>query len=93
MQMSVTVRIPPPLWRLTGGVSVVEAQGDVMSDVLEDLEMRFPGMKDRLCDAEGALRPWLHIYVNGEDIRFLAGLHTSLPDQTRISISPMIAGG
>jgi molybdopterin synthase sulfur carrier subunit len=59
--MSVAVRIPSPLYRLTGGLSVVEAQGDTISDVLQDLEMRFPGLKDQLCDAQGALRPWLHI--------------------------------
>jgi len=91
--VSVSVKIPSPLYRLTGGLSVVEAQGGDISDVLEDLEMRFPGFKDQLCDAKGALRPWMHIYVNGEDIRFLAGLQTRLEDQAQVSIIPAIAGG
>ena len=91
--MSVTVRIPSPLYRLTGGLSVVEAQGDTVSDMLQDLEMRFPGLKDQLCEAGGAVRPSIHIFVNGEDIRFLAGLQTRLEDQARISIIMAIAGG
>ena len=53
--MSVTVRIPSPLYRLTGDLSVVEAQGDTVSAVLQDLDMKFPGLKDQLCDAEGTL--------------------------------------
>lgn len=92
-EMSVTVRIPSPLYRLTGGLSVVKAQGGVISDVIEELEMRFPGLKDQLFDAQGALRPSMHIYVNGEDIRFLSGLQTRLEDEARVSIIPAIAGG
>jgi molybdopterin synthase sulfur carrier subunit len=91
--MSVTVKIPSPLYRLTDGLSVVEAQGGTISDVLQDLEMRFPGLKDQVCDAEGAVRPSIHIFVNGEDIRFLSGLKTSLEDQARVSIIRAIAGG
>ena len=91
--MHVTVRIPSPLYRLTDGLSVVEAQGDTVADVLQDLERRFPGLKDQLCEAEGAVRPSIHISVNGEDIRFLAGLETVLEDRARVSIVRAIAGG
>jgi molybdopterin synthase sulfur carrier subunit len=91
--MSVQVRIPTPLRRFTAGAEEVSAAGSTVGHVVEDLEKRFPGMKERLCDEDGRVRRFVNIYVNGDDIRFLNNLETSVKDGDEISIVPAIAGG
>ena len=90
--METTVRIPTPLRTLTGGQDEVKAAGATVADVIEDLEKRHPGIKDRLLDAKG-VRRFINIYVGEEDIRFLDGLKTPLKGGDHISIVPAIAGG
>ena len=87
-----TVRIPTPLRTLTGGSDEVKAEGATVSAVIEDLEKRYPGMRDRLMDAKG-VRRFVNIFVGDEDIRFLEGLGTELKGGEQISIVPAIAGG
>ena len=91
--MPVTVRIPTPLRSLTKGTAEVQAKGDTVDDLVVDLERQFPGMKERLVDAGGALRRFINIYVNEEDIRFLQSGRTALKDGDQVSIVPAIAGG
>ena len=91
--MPVTVRIPTPLRSLTRGTAEVQAKGDTVDDVVVDLERQFPGMKERLVDDGGALRRFINIYVNEEDIRFLESGRTALKDGDEVSIVPAIAGG
>ena len=91
--MPVTVRIPTPLRSLTKGTAEVQAKGDTVDDLVLDLERQFPGMKERLVDEGGALRRFINIYVNEEDIRFLQAGHTALKDGDHVSIVPAIAGG
>jgi len=55
--------------------------------------VKFPGVKARLCDENGALRRFVNIYINEEDIRFLKGEATALKDGDEVSIVPAIAGG
>ena len=86
------VRIPTPLRTLTGGNDEVKAQGDTIGAVIEDLEKRHPGIRDRLLDEKG-VRRFVNIFVGEEDIRFLDGLKTELKNGERISIVPAIAGG
>lgn len=90
--METIVRIPTPLRTLTGGADEVPAVGATVGDVIEDLERRHPGMKDRLLDAKG-VRRFVNIYVGEEDVRFLDGLKTALKAGDQISIVPAIAGG
>jgi len=90
--MQVTVRIPTPLRSLTGGEEQVTAVGSTVRDVIEELEKKHPGMRDRLLDAKG-VRRFVNIYVGDEDIRFLDGLDTKLEANSEISIVPAIAGG
>lgn len=90
--MNVTVRIPTPLRSLTGGEEQVAASGGTVKEVIEELESKHPGMRDRLLDEKG-VRRFVNIYVGDEDIRFLDGLDTALKAGDEISIVPAIAGG
>jgi molybdopterin converting factor small subunit len=90
--METTVRIPTPLRTLTAGQDEVKANGATVADVIDDLEKRHPGIKDRLLDDKG-VRRFINVYVGEEDIRFLDGLKTELKSGDRISIIPAIAGG
>jgi len=91
--MGVPVRIPTPLRSVTKGAAEVQASGDTVSAVIEDLERQFPGLRDRLVDEGGELRRFINIYVNEEDIRFLEGAKTTLKPGDSVSIVPAIAGG
>ncbi len=90
--MDTIVRIPTPLRTLTGGADEITASGATVGDVIEDLERRHPGIRDRLLDAKG-VRRFVNIYVGEEDVRFLDGLKTALKSGDQISIVPAIAGG
>jgi len=78
---------------LTNGVDEVNAQGNNVRALVEDLERNFPGIKERICDESGKIRRFVNVYVNGDDIRFLQNLETSLKEGDNISIVPAIAGG
>jgi MoaD family protein len=64
-----------------------------MRALMDDLEQNYPGIKERICDEAGKVRRFVNVYVNGDDIRFLQNLETSLKDGDSISIVPAIAGG
>ncbi|PYN99714.1 MAG: molybdopterin synthase sulfur carrier subunit [Candidatus Rokuibacteriota bacterium] len=87
------VRIPTPLRALTKGSAEVQAKGESVAAVVEDLERQFPGLRERLVDEGGELRRFINIYVNEEDIRFLDGKKTALKASDQVSIVPAIAGG
>lgn len=91
--MSVTVRIPTPLQRLTSGQGEVQCEGQNVTELLNDLERRYPGVKERICDQTGKLRRFVNVFVNEEDIRFLQGDQTAIKDGDEVSIIPAIAGG
>jgi MoaD family protein len=90
--MAVTVRIPTPLRTLTGGEEQVSIEGSTVQQVIENLEKKHPGVRDRLLDEKG-VRRFVNIYVGDEDIRFLDGLETALKGGEEVSIVPAIAGG
>jgi len=87
------VRIPTPLRKFTGGSDEVSAAGATIAQVVADMESHYPGIKERLCEADGRVRRFVNIYVNGDDIRFLANLDTAVKDGDEVSIVPAIAGG
>jgi molybdopterin synthase sulfur carrier subunit len=88
-----TVRIPTPLRKITNGHEEVAASGQTVGELISDLEKRYPGMRDRICDDKGQLRRFVNIFANDEDIRFLQNLDTPVKDTDEISIVPAIAGG
>jgi sulfur-carrier protein len=89
----IKVRIPTPLRPLTKGQGEVEINGTNVADMIENLNISHPGLKDRVCDEKGELRRFVNVYVNEEDIRFLKGKETPLKDGDEVSIVPAIAGG
>ena len=91
--MPIQVRIPTPLRKFTGGAESVTATGTTIGAVVQDLESRHPGLKERLCDDSGKVRRFVNLYVNGDDIRFMNSLDTPVKDGDEISIVPAIAGG
>lgn len=91
--MTVKVRLPTPLRRLASGQDVVEVNGSTLKECLAALEGRVPGITERICDEKGEMRPFVNIYINGEDVRFLGGLATALKSGDEVSIVPAVAGG
>jgi len=91
--MAVRIQIPAPLRSLTGGSDVVEVEAKDVAGMIESLESRHKGMKERLCDGSGNLRSYVRIFVNDEDIRFLQEKSTSLKAGDTVAIVPAIAGG
>lgn len=91
--MPIEVSIPTPLRNLTNQEDTVLTEATTIEALIEDLETKYPGMKDRLVDAEGNIRRFVNIYVNGEDVRFLQDKATELKPTDEVSIVPAIAGG
>jgi sulfur-carrier protein len=91
--MSVKVQIPSPLRPLTGGAEEVAIEAADIGSLIEGLESRHKGLRDRLLDPAGNLRSYVRIFVNDEDIRFLEDKRTPLKAGDRVAIVPAIAGG
>ena len=91
--MSILVRIPTPLRRMTNGEAKVELESSNVAEMVEKLDSSYPGFKARLVDENGDLRYFVNIYLNGEDVRFLQGLDTSTNSGDEVSIVPAVAGG
>ena len=91
--MSASVRIPTPLRSATGGASEVTVDAATVRDMVADLERQHPGIRDRICEESGEIRRFVNVFVGDEDIRFLKGLDTEIPEGTQVSIIPAVAGG
>ena len=91
--MPVNVRIPTPLRKLTNNDELVEVQPGTVGSAIKELQSRYPGIQERLVDEAGAVRRFVNVYVNEEDIRFLKNQDTPLNDGDEVSIIPAIAGG
>lgn len=91
--MSVTVRVPTTLRTLTAGSSEVEVDGATVAQVLDSLEAKHPGFRDRLLDEDGRLRRYVNVFVADEDIRFAQGLDTPIAAGDTLAIVPAVAGG
>ena len=91
--MSATVKIPTPLRKLTNNETSVDAVGKTIEQIVESLDSTYPGMRERLIDDNGDLRHFVNIYLNGEDIRYIDGLKSTVRDNDELSIVPAVAGG
>jgi molybdopterin converting factor small subunit len=90
---TVSVRIPTILRTYTEGKSEVSADGSTLSEVIENLDSSYPGIKGRVLDEQGALRRFVNVYVGNDDVRFIEGLDTPTPDGAQVSVIPAVAGG
>ena len=91
--MSIVVRIPTPLRRLTDGQDKVDVDSDTLGGVIDAMNEQYPGIRERICDDQGQLRNFVNVYINGEDVRFLQGLETATTDGDEVSVVPAVAGG
>lgn len=91
--MAVTIRIPTTLRPLSGGAATVEVAAGSLSEVLAALDAAHPGFADRLLDESGGLRKFVNVFVADDDVRYLNGLDTVVPDGETVSIIPAVAGG
>lgn len=91
--MSVTIRIPTTLRPLAAGSSEVAVDGETVGEVLTALDDKHPGFKDRLLDDDGGLRKFVNVFVADDDVRFLDGLDTKVPDGETVAVIPAVAGG
>ena len=91
--MAVTVKIPTQLRAATGGASEASVEGATVAEVLDGLYAQFGELRERISDENGALRRFVNVYLAGEDIRFLDGVATSVPDGSELTILPAVAGG
>lgn len=91
--MAVTVRIPTPLRKVTGGAARLDAQGATVRQALDSVVQAHPELGERVYDEQGQLRRFINLFVSGEDVRFLDGLETPVADGAELSIVPAVAGG
>ncbi|QIG41957.1 MoaD/ThiS family protein [Nocardioides anomalus] len=90
--MAIEVRIPTILRTYTDGEKAVTGEGATLAALIDDLEAKHSGIKDRLLD-NGDLRRFVNVYVNDEDVRFLGGLEAPLNDGDSVTVLPAVAGG
>jgi MoaD family protein len=91
--MAVTVKIPTQLRTAAGGETELQVEGGTVGEVLAAVYDRHGELRDRLADGDGALRRFVNVYVDGEDIRFTDGLRTPVADGHEVQILPAVAGG
>lgn len=91
--MSVTVRVPPVFRTMTAGQSSVSVEGATVAEVLSNLDAAHPGFSGKLLDGEGKLVRYVNVFVDDDDVRFMQGLDTPVPDGITVSIMQAVAGG
>ena len=91
--MTVIVRIPTTLRPLAGGQAEVKVEGATLGEVLLSLDAAHPGFGARILDDDGKLRRFVNVFVADDDVRYLQGLDTPVPDGETVSIIPAVAGG
>jgi MoaD family protein len=90
--MAIEVRVTANMQKLIGNQKSVQAQGQSVRAVLDDVEGRFPGFKDQVM-TDGKIHRFVNIYLNDEDVRFLQQLDTAIKDGDVLSVLPALAGG
>jgi sulfur-carrier protein len=86
------VRIPPTLRDQTNGQATLDASGETVRELLEDLGDRFPALRDRIF-SDGELARFVNVYVEGEDVRTGDGLDTAVQNGSTVILLPAMAGG
>jgi sulfur-carrier protein len=87
------VRIPPVLRTHVGDAKQVEATGDTVGALLDDLIGRYPGLGEQLRGPDGGMHRFVNVYLNGRDVRYMDGLDTPVGERDSLVILPAMAGG
>ncbi len=85
--MPVKMRFPASLSHLTGGQRLIEGNAGKIKECLDELELRFPGIKEAISNGH------INVYVNGDNIKYLQGLETFLREGDEVNFIPALAGG
>jgi molybdopterin converting factor small subunit len=91
--MAVTVKLPTQLRDAAGGAASAEVDGATVGEALSALYAQHGELRNRMADDDGSLRRFVNVYLAGEDIRFLDGLETAVPDGAELTVLPAVAGG
>ena len=91
--MPVSVQIPAPLRALAGGAAEVRLEAGTVRQVVDELQSRHAGFRERLLDESGRLKAYVRVFVNQDDVRSLENEATPLRDGDVVAIVPAIAGG
>jgi MoaD family protein len=91
--MAVTVKLPTQLRDAAGGAASAEVEAGTVGEALDALYARHGELRSRMADDDGSLRRFVNVYLAGEDIRFLDGLDTAVPDGAELTVLPAVAGG
>jgi molybdopterin synthase sulfur carrier subunit len=91
--MAVTVTLPTQLRDAAGGAASAEVEGGTVGEALDALYAQHGELRSRMADDDGSLRRFVNVYLAGEDIRFLDGLETAVPDGAELTVLPAVAGG
>ena len=93
MAIEVEVRLPTVLRQHAGGQASVQANGETIGDIFEDLLRQFPLLKGQLVGDDGSIHKFINVYKNDDDVRYLQKLDTTVGADDVISILPAVAGG
>jgi molybdopterin converting factor small subunit len=88
-----TLRIPTPLRPYVEGVSEIEIKVETVGQALDEVTGRYPDLRKHLYSEEGELRPFVNLFINDEDVRYLQGIDTPVKEDDKLMILPSIAGG
>jgi molybdopterin converting factor small subunit len=90
--MAIKVQVPTPMREAAGGNAEVAVTGTTVKDALADLVRQYPALGSKLFDG-GKVRPYVNIFVNDEDVRYLDDLDTKVADGVIVALIPAVAGG
>jgi molybdopterin converting factor small subunit len=88
-----TIKIPTPLRPYAGGQSKIQVQGNTVAEILDQLVEDYPDIRQHIMNGNGELRPFVNLFLNGENVKDLQGAETPLGKDDRLMLIPSIAGG
>jgi MoaD family protein len=91
--MAVEVKIPTVFRKFTGNEATVELEPGTIADLIDQIDLRYPGFKGQLIADDGQLHRFVNVYVNDEDARYLEKLDTKVSEGDKVSLLPSVAGG
>jgi molybdopterin synthase sulfur carrier subunit len=88
-----TIFVPTPMRKLTGGQGKISVPAATLQEAIDGAESAYPGFRERVLDADGEIKRFINVFVNGVDVRKLQGRATPVHDQDEVAVIPAMAGG